>query len=217
MLTTDEFRSPFWASCVSTQPQILLFEIYSFIQNDCRGFNNLSYILWSERENQQDVTVRCLSSTLSQHVSCIIMPIFRRTRRTVTFTVLAPYNAAPHNRYQQHPAEPEQHTTCSNTRLFLLKMGIMMPETCWESIDNKHLTVASCWFSLSLHNLFTTHGHRNLKLVIHNKLEIAVYVFVYLIEQHSKFLLHTLQVLYMCTLCDSTNISTIIEFVATCL
>ena len=31
-------------------------------------------------------------------------------------------------------------------------------------------------------------------------------------EQHSKFLLHTLQVLYMCTLCDSTNINTIIEF-----
>jgi len=38
--------------------------------------------------------------------------------------------AAPHNRYQQHPAEPAQHTTCSNTRLVLLKMGIMMPETC---------------------------------------------------------------------------------------
>ena len=49
---------------------------------------------------------------------------------TVTFTVLAPYNAAPHNRYQPHPAEPMQHTTCSNTRLGLLKMGIMMPETC---------------------------------------------------------------------------------------
>jgi len=28
-------------------------------------------------------------------------------------------------------------------------------------------------------------------------------------EQHSKFLLHTLQVLYMCTLCDSTNINSI--------
>ena len=38
-------------------------------------------------------------------------------------------------------------------------------------------------------------------------------MFFYLIEQHSKFLLHTLQVLYMCTLCDSTNINTIIEFV----
>jgi len=25
-----------------------------------------------------------------------------------------------------------------------------MPETCLESIDNNHLTVASCWFSLSL-------------------------------------------------------------------
>jgi len=37
--------------------------------------------------------------------------------------------------------------------------------------------------------------------------------FFYLIEQHSKFLLHTLHVLYMCTLCDSTNINTIIEFV----
>jgi len=37
--------------------------------------------------------------------------------------------------------------------------------------------------------------------------------FFYLIEQHSKFLLHTVQVLYMCTLCDSTDINTIIQFV----
>ena len=36
-------------------------------------------------------------------------------------------------------------------------------------------------------------------------------------EQHSKFLLHTLQVLHICTLCDSTNINTIIEFVPNCL
>ena len=35
----------------------------------------------------------------------------------------------------------------------------------------------------------------------------------HLIEQHSKFLLHTLQVLYMWTLCDSTNINTIIDYV----
>ena len=38
-----------------------------------------------------------------------------------------------------------------------------------------------------------------LTTVIHNTLEIGVYVFFYLIEQHSKFLLHTLQVLYICT------------------
>ena len=37
--------------------------------------------------------------------------------------------------------------------------------------------------------------------------------FVYVIEQYSKFLLHTLPLLFMCTLCDSTNINTIIEFV----
>jgi len=34
----------------------------------------------------------------------------------------------------------------------------------------------------------------------------SICVFFYLIEQHSKFLLHTLQVLYMCTLCDSTGL-----------
>ena len=44
--------------------------------------------------------------------------------------VLASYNAAPHNRYQPHPAEPAQYTVCSNTVSDLLKMGIMMPETC---------------------------------------------------------------------------------------
>ena len=40
---------------------------------------------------------------------------------------------------------------------------------------------------------------------------------IYLIEHHTKFLLHTLQVHYMCTICDSTNINTIIEFVPNCL
>jgi len=52
---------------------------------------------------------------------------------------------------------------------------------------------------------------------IHNTLQIAVYVFFYLIEQNSKVLLHTLQVLYMCTVCDSADFNTIIEFVPNCL
>ena len=42
-------------------------------------------------------------------------------------------------------------------------------------------------------------------------------IFFYLKGQHSKFLLHTLQVLYIRTLCDSTNINTIIELVPNCL
>ena len=40
-----------------------------------------------ERENQQDATIRCLLSTLSQHVSGIIMPIFRRPRRVLLHVV----------------------------------------------------------------------------------------------------------------------------------
>jgi len=44
---------------------------------------------------------------------------------------------------------------------------------------------------------------------------MAVNVFLSLIEQHIQFLLNTLHVLFMCTLCDSTNINTIIEFVPT--
>jgi len=39
----------------------------------------------------------------------------------------------------------------------------------------------------------------------------SIYVFFYLIEQHSKYLLHNLQALYMCTLCDSTNINLVID------
>ena len=40
-------------------------------------------------------------------------------------------------------------------------------------------------------------------------------MFFYLIEQHSKFLLHTLQVLCMCILCDSTGLFEMIVGVLT--
>ena len=49
-----------------------------------------------------------------------------------------------------------------NRVFVLLKMGIMMPETCWDRSNNKHLIVSSFWF-FSLHTLLTMHGHRNLK------------------------------------------------------
>jgi len=45
----------------------------------------------------------------------------------------------------------------------------------------------------------------------------SICIFIYLTEQHSKFLLHTVQVLYMCTVCDSTDSNTIIQFVPNCL
>jgi len=53
------------------------------------------------------------------------------------------------------------------------------------------------------------------QLVIHNILVRGVYVLFYLIEQHSKFLLHILQVLYMCTICDSTGLFEMIVGVLT--
>ena len=57
-------------------------------------------------------------------------------------------------------------------RLVLLKMGIMIPETCWEIVKNKRLTVASCWFSLSLHILeyFTNCIH-----TIYSRGPVAIY------------------------------------------
>jgi hypothetical protein len=91
-----------------------------------------------ERENQKDATIRCLLSTSVStcfghhyaHLQENKVEGYCSTSRIETFTVLTSYNASPHNRYQPHPAEPEQHTTCSNTVFVLLKMGIMMPETC---------------------------------------------------------------------------------------
>jgi len=49
-----------------------------------------------------------------------------------------------------------QHTTCSN-------ISLVLPKHVEKFLKNKHLTVASRWFSLLLHNLLTMHGHRNLK------------------------------------------------------
>ena len=45
-----------------------------------RSFSEITCFLKRERENQQDATIRCLLSTLSQHVSGIIMPFFRKTK-----------------------------------------------------------------------------------------------------------------------------------------
>ena len=78
------------------------------------------------REDQQDATIRCLLLT---SVSTCFGHHYAHLQEN-KHCVLTSYKAAPHNRYQPHPAEPEQHTKCSNRAFVLLKMGIMMPETC---------------------------------------------------------------------------------------
>ena len=79
-----------------------------------------------KKEDQQDGTITCLlltsvSTCFGHHCGALSC----RMR-----ALLASCKTAPHNRYQPHPAEPEQHTKCSNRAFVLLKMDIMMPETC---------------------------------------------------------------------------------------
>ena len=107
-----------------------------------------------KREDQQDSTIRCLlltsvSTCFGHHYAhlqenkcpvtafwCVVLVLLDVVGsgcgelRCRMRAVLTSYNAAPHNRYQPHPEEPEQHTKCSNRAFLLLKMGIMMPETC---------------------------------------------------------------------------------------
>jgi len=104
------------------------------------------------KKNQKDATVRCLlltsvSTCFGHHYAHL-----QENKDPVTaFGVLFCFcwmwlvavvgrcvvgceqcNAAPHNRYQPHPAEPEQYTKCSNRAFVLLKMCIVMPETCLD-------------------------------------------------------------------------------------
>jgi len=108
--------------------------------------------VWRERKNQQHATIRCLlltsaSTCFGHHYSHL-----QENKDPVTaFGVLRwfcwmwlvavvgrcehcshPTTQRPQNRYQPHPAEPEQYNVYSSTVFDLLKMGIMMPETCWD-------------------------------------------------------------------------------------
>ena len=139
---------------------------------------------WRER-NQQDATNSMLIiKLLSQHVSGVIMPIIRRTRPcTTAYGVLHwlcwlwvcgaaswavctvwKSNSNFHTVHTAHDPAPHNHSQHNQCRtpyavvhgLVILMMGIMMPETCWDSslIINIGL-VASCWF-LSLHPMVLT-------------------------------------------------------------
>ena len=107
--------------------------------------------VWRERKNQQDATVRCLlltsvSTCFGHHHAHLqenkgpvtafgvmfwfcwmwLVAVVGRCVVGCEHIVLASYNAAPHNRYQPHPAEPEHYTKCINRAFVLLKMGMMM-------------------------------------------------------------------------------------------
>jgi len=87
-----------------------------------------------KREDQQDATIRYLlltsvSTCFGDHYAHLQENKGPVTAFGVLFWFCWMWLVAV-NRYQPHPAEPEQHTKCSNRTFVLLKMGIMMPETC---------------------------------------------------------------------------------------
>jgi len=122
----DEANSRFSQFCEGILNCYMILLLVSTLILALGSCDHASRAKYEEREKtnkMQESDVYC--QLLSQHVSGIIMPIFRRTKIVcyciwcivlVLLDVLASYNAAPHNRYQPHPAEQEQYTKCSNTR-----------------------------------------------------------------------------------------------------
>ena len=141
-------------------------------RGNCFPFRSteLKVIGWRQRNQQAATNLKFIVKLLSQHVSGIIMPIYRRTRvctaacgvlHWLCWLWLCGVEArAPHNHNQYSRCRTPYAIVYS---LVLLKMGIMMPETCWGSslIINIRL-VASCWL-LSLQPMFTMHCHKSLK------------------------------------------------------
>jgi len=110
---------------VSTQLRLNKYHIISY-HIWCSALVVLAVIVWS-----------CIVSC----VHCVMVTVRLHTVHTA-------YNPAPHNHSQQNQCRTP-YAVIHN--LVLLKMGIMLPETCWDRslIINIGL-VAYCWF-ISLH------------------------------------------------------------------
>ena len=89
-----------------------------------------------KKEDQQDATIRCLlltsvSTCFGHHYAHL-----QENKGPVTafgglfWFCSHPTRQRPTTATKHNPAEPEEHTKCSNRAFVLLKMGIMMPETC---------------------------------------------------------------------------------------
>ena len=123
---------------------------------------------------------------------------------------------------------PYMCTLCDSTGLFEMIVGVLT--TCHTQYTSDS-SVCVFLFNRTTLQVFVTYltgalyvhplwfyrvipkecrGFNNLSYTITWDSSICIF---YLIEQHPKFLLHTLQLLFMCTLCDSTNINAIIQLV----
>ena len=120
---------------------------------------------------------------LSQHVSGIIMPIFRRTKTVLLHMVYYSGSAEQcSHSTTQRPTTATNHIQQNQSSTPYTEHGLCSPEDGHNDarnmliqVDNKLLILATCWFllslsltlsllslALSLHTLLTMHGHRNL-------------------------------------------------------
>jgi len=158
------------------------------------GLKKLQYAK-VKRENQQDATNSMLIiKLLSQHVSGIIMPIIRRIRPCSTACGILPGCVGCGWLWSCGAAS---WSVCTVWKL----LGIMMPGTYWDRswIINIEL-VACCWFSLSLHLMFTMRGHKNLKLTIRYKISWV------------QWLINNLNAILHLSTCHTVYISALILF-----
>ena len=92
--------------------------------------------VWRERKNQQDATIRCLLSasvsTCFGHYYAHLQENKDRVTALVLLDVVGGGCGAL--RCRMRAVLHIQQNQGSNTVFVLLKMGIMMPETCWDRI-----------------------------------------------------------------------------------
>ena len=149
-----------------------------------RGYSNMFWLGWRER-NQQDATnLMFIIRLLSQYVSGIIMPIIRRSRPvyysilrsalvvlavvvwswvvSCVHTVHTAYDPAPHNHGQHNQCR----TPCAVVhRSWSPDDGYNDARNMLRyKFDNKH-RISCIMLVLSLHPTFMMHGHKNLKLL----------------------------------------------------
>jgi len=125
--------------------------------------------VWREKKNQQDATIRCLlltsvSTCFGHHYAHLqenkgpvtAFGVQRWFCRMWLVAVVGHCVVGCEHCYILQCSAPQPlpttssrtraYTKCSNTVFGLLRMGMMMPKTCWDRSNNKHLIIASCWF-----------------------------------------------------------------------
>jgi len=122
----------------------------------------LAVVVWSWDASSVQCVKVVIWLQLNNNFQCVKVVIWLQSNNNF-HTLHAACVPATHDHSQHNQASP--HVLLNN--LVLLTMGVMMPKTCWELInqENKHqIVVTSIWFYY-LPTLMM-HGHMNIKLLV---------------------------------------------------